>query len=186
MAPKRTRLQGSAEVMSQHHFRVHSSAGSWIFKPSSPPKPLCFLVHSPYQALTFPSLQTHDLALSSFIFTNDFAFFPEKIEASKKKKNSLHHQLISIWIHPLPLPSCLTGERLNSFPGDCFRLDSGGHLSTLFLLLQHLPLRCFFLLFLCRKSKSSPQKANQPPTAPTGCLLFYLLMQVILYSLFSS
>lgn len=85
MAPKRMRLQGSAGVMSQHHFRVHSSAGSRIFKPSSPPKPLCFLIHSPYQALTFPSLQTHDLALSSFIFTNDFAFFPEKIEASKKK-----------------------------------------------------------------------------------------------------
>ena len=85
MAPNRMRLQGSAGVMSQHHFRVHSSAGSRIFKPSSPPKPLCFLIHSPYQALTFPSLQTHDLALSSFIFTNDFAFFPEKIEASKKK-----------------------------------------------------------------------------------------------------
>ena len=98
MAPKRTRLQGSAGVISQHHFRVHSSAGSPIFKPSSPPKPLCFLIHSPYQALTFSSLQTHDLALSSYIFTNDFAFFPEKIKASKKKKkkNSLHHQLISI------------------------------------------------------------------------------------------
>lgn len=67
------------------HFRILSPAGRGASGASecflSPP-----LAALPKLSVPFPSPQTHHPALPPLIFANDCDFFPEKIEASKKKK----------------------------------------------------------------------------------------------------
>lgn len=72
-------LQGSCLSITSESIAL---AGSRIFK-LKPPKPLCFLIHS-HQALTFSSLQTHDLAL--LYFYKRFCLLPEKLRPVRRKK----------------------------------------------------------------------------------------------------